>query len=155
MEEQNNDFLTPAERASLNSDEGNRAYVVEKSVSTKTERPTIVTALCGYFFVSWVLSIINTAGIMFTYPDAKVSFNLSGFSLTGIFAAIFSLLVIVSILGYWFMKKWSVYLYCALVVISIIITLFTFKAVTFFFVSSLLIPAAVVWVGFKNLDKMA
>lgn len=156
MEEQNKDFLTPTERASLNSEGDNNARIIENNLSGSGDRPTIITVLCGYFFIAWSLSIINLIGLTASLPEgATFSFNLTGFSLKGIFALVLSFSYIVSVFGYWLMKKWSVYLYAVLVILSVIITLVTLKTITFFFFSSLVLPAIMVWMGFKYLDRMS
>lgn len=155
MDEQKEDFLTPEERASLGPNETDNADITKNNISEFASRPTIITVLCGYFFISWILSILNTVGILTSLPgNATFSFNLTGFSVQGWISMIFSLLYVVSIFGYWLMKKWSVYLYAILVVLLIIFGLFTIKTVNFFFFTSLILPAVVIWTGFKNLDRM-
>ena len=84
-----------------------------------------------------------------------MSFNLTGFSLGGAVASIFSLLYVASVFGLWLMKKWGIYLFLGIVIISLIASAITTKSVTFFSFSSLLLPALVIWVGFKNIDKMS
>jgi hypothetical protein len=155
MDEQKEDFLTPDERASLGPKEVDVANITKNDFSGSGVRPTTITVLCGYFFISWILSILNTVGILTLLPgNATFSFNLTGFSVQGWISMIFSLLYVVSIFGYWLMKKWSVYLYAILIVLLIIFGLFTIKTVNFFFFTSLILPAVVIWTGFKHLDIM-
>ena len=156
MEEQNNDFLTPEERASLTPKEESHAYIVEKNISAPGERPTIITVLCGYFFISWILSVINIIGFYISLPiNATVSFNLTGFSVGGVFAMILSSLYVVSVLGLWLMKKLGAYLFLAVIILGLIIASITTKSATFFSFSALLLPGVVIWMGFKHLDRMS
>jgi hypothetical protein len=54
-------------------------------------------------------------------------------------------------LGLWLMKKWAVYAYAAITIINQIALLLMGR----WNLASLLIPAIVLYVGYKNLSKMS
>lgn len=158
MEEQYKNFLNAPEEnnSNFNFKENDDARIVESNVLVPGERPTIITALCGYFFVSWSLNIISTVGRLAALPEsAKISFNLTGFPLKGVYALVISLLIVVSVFGYWLMKKWGVYLYTVSIIFSVIFALVTIKTISFLFVLSLILPAVMIFTGFKYLNRMS
>lgn len=147
------DFLTPEERASLGPKEPDLSQIEKNEVAYSGIRPTIITVLCGYFFVSWILNIINIVGILSTVKS-KLTLNLTGFSMNTSLAIIISLLYVTSVFGYWLMKKWGVFLYTAVVILSIIISATTIKTLNFFFFSALFLPIIMILFGFKYLSQM-
>jgi len=51
MEEENKDFLTPEERASLSPKEESSAYIVEKNISSLSGRDLQLLLLCVGIFL--------------------------------------------------------------------------------------------------------
>jgi hypothetical protein len=154
MEEIKEDFLTPEERASLGPKVGDISQVIKNNIPESGGRPTIITVLCGYFFVSWILSILSTIGIITSLHITSYSLNLTGFSLQGWLGIIFSFIYVISIFGYWAMKKWGVYLYTVLAILLAILSFVTTKTISFFFILSLILPIFVIWAGLKHLNRM-
>ena len=116
-------------------------------------RPTIITVLCGYFFVGWCLNIINWFVVLFR--SSNVSFNLTGFgTLRGWVGLIISCLLVIAIFGYWFMRKWGVYLYTGIIVFNIVYILFKLRPFSPIVLLSFLLPIAVIIIGFKYLNRM-
>lgn len=80
------------------------------------QRPTLITVLCGYYFITWLLFIVNfivfQVGLYIHAQSVSWSFNVHNWE-QGMNLAIAAIFVI-GVLGYWSMKKWGVYLYvCA------------------------------------------
>lgn len=124
------------------------------------ERPTIITIICGYFFISWSLNLINL--LRFLSQTKNISLNLSSFgSLSGFVSFLISILIFVSILGFWFVRKWGVYLYTAVNVFAFIYLLLKIHSYGYFswnIFSSIIwgsiLPIFVIIIGFMNLNKM-
>jgi len=110
--------------------------------------------MCGYFFIGWILNLINSIALIIV-AKAIFSFNATGVSLNGGLGIILSLLIIVSIFGYWLMKRWSVYLYTLSIILSIVFGLFTIKIPVLLFIVPLVLPAVMIWMGFKYLARMS
>ena len=156
MEEQKEDFLTPEERASLAPKEIDNASIITNNISEPGNRPTFITVLCGYFFISWILTLINIIVVLTSFQQNQtLSFSFTGFPAQGWLGIILSLIYIISIFGYWLMKKWGVYLFAVLVVLLVVINFFTVKTINFSFIAALILPIVVIWAGFKYLDRMA
>lgn len=158
MEVQKNDFLTPEERASLKEDVVDK--VINKKILEDGIRPTIITVLCGYYFVSWFVGVINAirifsslgfAGTTFTF--SPVAIDLQG-GIATLFAILFSVLFVAGIFGYWFMKRWGVYCYIASVLFSVILSLIVSNVSGFSFILSLILPGFMIYIGLKYLNRM-
>ena len=74
---------------------------------SEQDRPTMIIALCGYYFISLILSFINVVELMLT-NSLKINFNLYG-----------TVGEIISFVGIWYMRKWGAYLYFLIVIASL------------------------------------
>jgi hypothetical protein len=145
----NNSPVTSQTSASASSTVASRAFAIGGN------RPTIITVLCGYYFVSFILSLINFIPAMVSL--AKVpGVNYSSLLNIGL---LFSLAIFVAMLGYWGMKKWGVYLYVvaeASVVAYLFVKIPSFSgAVLLSLIVGLILPVFVVYTGLKNFDRMS
>ena len=109
--------------------------------TTKVKRPSSITlisvlAIYGGILLFW---FIFQAGIQNFGVGNTIFFGMSGF------------IFLVCGIGFWLMKKWAVYLYAILAIVTQIFLLLTGR----WTVGSLIIPAIVVFVGYRNLSKMS
>ncbi len=117
-------------------------------------RPTIITVLCGYFFVSWCLKTVSWL-VIFLQTSGKISFNFSGIGQLSFWVGlIVSTFIIISIFGYWLMRKWGVYLYTAVIVFNFVYLLFRLGSFPMILFLGFLLPIVVIIVGFLHLEKM-
>ena len=127
----------------------------QKTIYT-SERPTIITVLCGYFFVSWILTIINLLVLFFSANSGFTS-SINVVSWT----FLFTLLSIIAVFGYWFMSKWAVYLYIVVTIASLVYEFinshgYSFSSgVLFSLIISLVIPISLIYVGVKYFGQMS
>lgn len=108
---------------------------------TKTKRPSSITLISVIGIISGLLSFyyIFTGGI-------------TGLDLWNIlFLGLISVVFFICGIGFWFMKKWAVYVYAFFGIIDQIVLLLMGR----WNIMSLLIIALVVYVGYKNLSKMS
>lgn len=146
------------ENKSVNLKEEDFGAKENKSASYK--RSTIITIICGYFFISWSLSLIAYLRLLFKVKD--VSFNFTSFSsLEGFVSFLISTLIFISIFGLWFVRKWAVYLYTAVNIFSFIYLLLKFNSYGYLswdvFSTALwasILPIFVIAIGFMNINKM-
>lgn len=127
-----------------------------------SERPAIITALCGYFFVMWVQTyigyfrygnyIFDMLGSIFkpgVLNSQTITYLISGVA------------VFVGVIGYWFMKKWAVYLYTLGIVIYFYLTfsqinLRYFNSDYAFMIFLMVwLPVVMITVGFGYLKRMS
>jgi len=152
MQEQNND-LSIDDKNFLDDLDKKEAKIIESHIIDGS-RPTVITILCGYFFVSWLLSILRFVAILGYGQITSISFlGLSG--LPGAVDIIVSFAIVISILGYWIMKKWAVYLY-TFIILSVVLYVLLIRHQIFSFIHlpSLTLFAIVILVGFLNLKRM-
>ncbi|MBU2635249.1 hypothetical protein KJ841_02115 [Patescibacteria group bacterium] len=133
---------------------------VKENARVIYERPAIITVICGYFFISWSLTLISLLRLLFQTKD--ISLNLSTFgSLSGLVSFLTSILIFVSIFGFWFVRKWGVYLYTAVNIFIFIYLLLKLNSygISFGDIFSAIfwgsiLPIFVIIVGFMNLNRM-
>lgn len=152
-------FLLPEDESKdLKKEEENIS--IKENTKIIYERPTIITVICGYFFISWSLTLIALLRILSQTKD--ISLNLSSFgSLSGFVSFLISILIFASIFGYWMARKWGVYLYTAVNIFTFIYLLLKLNSYGYLpwdifsaiFWGSIL-PIFVIIVGFINIDKM-
>lgn len=122
-------------------------------------RPVIITALCGYCFISWILSLINLMVLAVTLSQSSSASFSPSFSTTSVPGFVISLAAIIAVFGYWGMKKWGVYLYTisevALVVYLLANSHGFNETVAFSLIIGLLLPIVVIYTGFKYLAYMS
>jgi hypothetical protein len=108
---------------------------------TKTKRPSSITLISIFGIIGGLLSFyyIFTGGI--------VGLDVWNTLFLGLIGVVFFICGI----GFWLMKKWAVYVYAVFGIIDQILLLLMGR----WNIMSLLIPALVVYVGYKNLSKMS
>lgn len=76
------------------------------------KRPVLITIICGYFFVNWVMYVIKILLFSLLYSQIKVSWTFSKFSsLEEAIPIIMAAIIFVAIIGLWQMRKWGILLY--------------------------------------------
>lgn len=133
---------------------------VKENAKIIYERPAIITVICGYCFISWSLILISLLRLLSQTKD--ISLNLSGFSsLSGLVSFLTSILIFVSILGFWFVRKWGVYLYTAVNIFIFVYLLLKLNSYGMSFGNIFsaifwgsILPVFVIIIGFMNLNKM-
>jgi len=128
-----------------------------------SERPEIITIICGYFFVTWSLSIIYFIRLLTQIKDIKdIRLNFSSYSsLSGWVGLLISVFLFASIFGYWNLKKWGVYLYTAVNIFILVYLALKFNSIGMSFRSiasnifwGSILPAFIIYIGFKYLNGM-
>ncbi|MCC2630795.1 MAG: hypothetical protein K0S38_604 [Candidatus Paceibacter sp.] len=112
-------------------------------------RPNLITVLCGYYFVSWAIAIVGvfytllTAMLLNSNPASfvPVSYTLSSL----IYIAIMTCYVI-SVWGYWFMKRWGVFLFFLTSVGQVAYLLYPYNSITQPMLLALILPMFVPFV---------
>jgi hypothetical protein len=138
-------------------DESNKpeSHVSERASSGG--RPAIITAICGYFFVSWIkwiasvivlaISISGVPNLLGAMPQSAAAWTLF----------VVNICYVISIIGYWFMSRLSVYVYFIAVATNMVILVGS-HAVTLQtvpqFILLFLVQIVLVISGFKYLDRM-
>ena len=107
----------------------------------KTKRPSSITLISVFGIISGLLSFyyLFTGGL----KGLDVWNTLS----IGFFGVVF----MVCGFGFWFMKKWAVYMYTVFAIINQIFLLLVGR----WNLMALLISVVVVYIGYKNLSKMS
>lgn len=150
-------FSLPEDKSVNLKEEG---FGTKENKSASYKRPTIITVICGYFFISWSLSLIAYLRLLSKIKD--VSFNFTSFSsLEGFVSFLISTLIFISIFGLWFVRKWGVYLYTAMNIFTFVYLLLKFNShgyLSWDMFSAILwpsiLPIFVIAVGFMNINKM-
>lgn len=142
----------------INTTEENSTRM-SRALTSNSNRPTMITVLCGYFFVSWILSLINWLVFIISLSQATGTSITPSFSLNSLPNLLISLGILIAIFGYWNMKKWGVYLYIASQ-IALIIYLFInvhnpSGAVIVSIIVGLLLPITTIGTGLKYLEQMS
>lgn len=111
------------------------------NVVEKPKRPSSITLISVFGIYNGLLSFyfIFRDGVQELGPGNTLIFALGG------------IVFFVCGIGFWLMKKWAVYLYAVFAVINQA----TLLALGHWNIFSLLISAAIVYVGYKNLSKMS
>jgi len=175
VDAQNNVAQAPMQNNFANLSTTRESYSSEQTVN----RPTIITVLCGYIFVSLFVSAINL--IYFSVlgpilnPGIKIS-PMGALTLESGIALIVNGIALFALFGYWGMQKWGVYAYASTKTIVFIYTLLKiFNSASSVKASSLgstvvgtgvtvavtsliisfLVPFAIIYYGFKYLDDMS
>jgi hypothetical protein len=120
-------------------------------------RPTSITALCGYYFVTWIVSIVSTFILIINLSsgvDFNVTFNTQTLIKFGISLALF-----LSIFGIWYMKRWGVVLYIVSVLASLGYTLYQYKDLPSMSIAmplsiALIVPVMMIIVGGLYFKRM-
>ena len=117
-------------------------------ISESRKRPTIITVFCVIGFISGFISLGLTL---------LSSRDFNGFSVETYgawympFVVVNMILYLVSVVGYWKMRKWGVYLYTALFAIGTIVGV---VAGVPFTILGVIVPIAVIIIGFTYLKGM-
>lgn len=128
-----------------------------------TERPEIITIICGYFFIAWSLTVISFIRLLTQIKnlgDIRLNFSSYG-SLSGWVSLLVSVLLFASIFGYWNLRKWGVYLYTAVNVFILVYLALKLNSLGMSFgniFSSIfwgsILPIFIAYIGFKYLNGM-
>jgi Zn-dependent protease with chaperone function len=101
------------------------------STST-TSRPTLITIICGFAFVQWILTVVSLLLFMILKPEGQVlkdldvlsqlSSSVLGIALSQSPLIIVALIIAVigSLIGIWYMQRFAVILYAAVTVVLFI-----------------------------------
>ncbi|MEI6553938.1 MAG: hypothetical protein WCO09_05215 [bacterium] len=121
-------------------------------------RPTVITALCGYYFISWTLQLMYMLVLAASLSqNSKVNFGTS-LGINSLPSFIFTIAIAISMFGYWGMKKWGVHLFTVTELVSLVYifsNLHGFNlSVMVSLIVSLLLPIFVIYNGYKYLDLM-
>jgi hypothetical protein len=156
-------------------DQQNQAFGQEQAVSAAPavsadmgKRPDIITALCGYFFVTWAMLLVRVIvivatnfSVVKTIPAKQL---LAAFGLGATSDIVFLALSIVAVVGLWSMKKWGVYLYALTILGFIVYTVvmglradvpFQWTDFVAGIIIGFIVPIVTVAFGFKYLKRMA
>lgn len=132
----------------------------KESGNIKHKRPTIITVICGYFFISWGLKLVLMLRLLGKANNISLNFTSFG-SLEGFVSFLVSTLTIISIFGIWFIKKWGVYLYTAVNIFTFVYLLLQFDSKGYLswdtfssMLWGLVLPIFVIVIGFLNLKRM-
>jgi len=114
------------------------------TATTKTKRPSSITLISVFEIVGGFLLLysIFSPGIQNSVQDRSVWETL--------FFAFSGIVLLVSGIGFWLMKKWAVYAFIAFAIISQVYVI----SVGRWNVFSLLILAVPIYVGYKHFSKM-
>lgn len=131
-----------------------RSILVSKAEVVELHRPTLITALCGYFFITTALSVMNL-GLLSLLGQLPLSITVD--NAPGIVLALFTFF---SVIGYWEMKRWGVMLYTLTVFATVLIVVSNLHATTPLIIlaailPSTLLPGVMVYAGFVHLDQMS
>lgn len=135
-------------------------FKAKESTKIIYERPIIITIICGYFFISWGLTLIRFLRLLGQVEDISLNFTSFG-SLSGVISFLVSTLIFISIFGLWMVRKWGVYLYTAVNIFIFVYLLLKLNSYgmpfgdifSAIFWGSIL-PIFVIIVGFMNLNRM-
>ncbi len=130
-----------------------RTTLVSTAAAVEEHRPTIIIALCGYFFVTFILTVLHLA-ILSLSGELPLSIEME--SLPSIVIVITGF---VSMVGYWNMKRWGVMLYTLNTVGLMLYLSLQLQGITIFplistLLQSLLIPLATIYIGFASFEEM-
>ena len=106
-------------------------------------RPIIITIVCVVGFIATALAV----PVIFSNAAASIA------SWYPTVAAISIALTFVSLVGYWRMQRWGVYLYTALKVVEQIVVM-SMGVWSLAALGATVLPAIIVAIGFANLSKM-
>lgn len=135
--------------------EAKREILISKADPLEIHRPTLITMLCGYFFVSTALAALSL-GLLSLFGKLPLSVILTADNAPGIILSFFT---IVSMIGYWRMERWGVMLYTLTTVALVLITLSHLDGLKPLEIVGLLVPTFAlpfvsVYIGFAYLDQM-
>lgn len=108
--------------------------------SNASERPTIITAIC----VIGLINAIQMVNLVFSPMSKQVG---------AVYPLYFSgavLLSLLCIVGLWLLKRWAALAYSVLLIANQLVL----AAMGFWEITAALIPAAIIALLFKHLDKM-
>ena len=109
-----------------------------------SNRPLALTIISVFGFFSSLISIPvvfldSTKQLAYWYPH---------------YLAISSLIAFISVLGVWFMKRWSLYLYSGLIAMNQVVFLVLFGFAPILFFSSMIFPAIFIYILFYYYKSM-
>lgn len=116
-----------------------------ENVPNKTKRPSSITLIC-------VLGLIVTLEIFWAvlYPSISSTLQRLGLGFT-LYLAFSAVTLLACMIGLWFMKKWAIYIYTGFVFISQV-ALFAMRRWN---LGALLLPAIILYIGYKHLSEMS
>tara|TARA_Y100000310_G_C20609392_1_gene777214 strand:+ start:528 stop:965 length:438 start_codon:yes stop_codon:yes gene_type:complete len=82
-----------------------------QNVVVESARPVLITLVCGYFFINLIDIILKIVVLSFRIPGAS-------FSLDQWWYQLIIIGTFIGMLGYWYMRKWGVYLYSLSVIVA-------------------------------------
>jgi len=112
-------------------------------------RPTLITVICGYFFISWILVILQWAIIFSTSPHYQLTFPSYSW-----LVLMFTVASIIGIFGYWFMRRAGVILYIFSAIVLLFYSIFFSGRPALVIVASLLLPSFIAIVGLYYFKRM-
>jgi hypothetical protein len=112
-----------------------------ENAANKIQRPSSITLISVFIIYSGLL------GFYFIIRNGIQGLGLG----TTLFFAIVSLVFLICGVGFWLMKKWAFYVYTVFAIIDQIVLLVMGR----WTIMALLIPAIVIYAGYKQLSKMS
>jgi len=119
--------------------------VAEKKIKGNTpvpaaKRPNVITIICVLGFISAFLTFL----LVFKKPFIQVATWYSPY------LALSSILVLICMIGLWYMKKWAIYLYTGYIILNQLVL----ASLGIWNLFSIFIPAIVAIIAFTNIKKM-
>ena len=121
----------------------NNSYL---SSSAANRRPAIITIICILGFAGVALSSFG-----YLIPVSRELLIQKYGVLGSSISAISLIFILASLIGYWQMRKWGVYIYSIGFVIGVAYSIFIGE----YYILSYIIPLAVIIAGFANFRKMS
>jgi len=144
---------TPPRAMSTRKTTPEPTIIVPEAEIPVEHRPALITALCGYYFISFLLSVISVSILSLS---GKLPFSVDSTNVPSISIALISFL---SVYGYWTMRRWGVMLF-TLNTVALMLYLSTQLQGSAYFpfvatlIQSLLLPFVVVYIGFTYFEEM-
>jgi hypothetical protein len=115
------------------------------------ERPIAIATVCILLGLGWAASLFELIGLVVIFQSNPA------FLLTAILPSfMYQLLLLLTIYGFWLMRKWSVYLYTFMFAVSVVTSLNAIAASPGKLLNlGYLVSVIVVWVGFHYLDQFS
>jgi hypothetical protein len=141
---------------------------IEDDQQTQLFRTSSISAVTGFHFISWILTVINTGLLISVARTEEIKPILQQFvpwqqfnEWRAMLAWAATLLSMLAIIIIWRMKRWGVYLYTLSTITLAVLIFVSLKDITDFNVATLLaiiskltLPAIVLVIGYLNVHKM-
>lgn len=117
---------------------------MENTISETRERPTIITIFCIVAFIAFALSLLSLPTMLGAFSEAYGAWYVPTWLASLV-------LTCISIIGYWQMRKWGVYLYTTVFVLGIGVGLISGLPFT---IVGTVVPMLIIAIGFYYQKRM-